>query len=478
MQVRGPKPNGMNCVRANLASRSGAKRSGSKRSGSSHSFRCRCTAKIGMTIERAGLDRLPAQRHVLRGEARHDGRRRIEAHGLLQHRARDGQPLEVLGADRAAAPTTAPISASDALLPLRRAGEEIERPGQRLGGGLVAGGEEGHEIVDELLLRHRLAGLGVLRARQARQQVVALRGPRRAGAPGSPRPPPRNVRAGPAAAELARIPQPCRAGAASPRRCPRRWWRAPCRRRLRIAAASASALPANIVAEMTWKVVSVMSRSIGCDGCRRAASRQRATWSSAAAVMVGTRPARSAGRNSGAAVRRCQRQLAPSEVRMPSPSVWSNTRFSSGVLGNCALAVQQHLLDQGGVGDPGDDVAAVVVDDDRLLVDRPRQARRADCARSVNRKRRSGSGRGGGSPSADRAQRALRLGASTVGHGALPQRSHALPTMAAANAALTRPYRCRSRVARRNTPSTISWPNVPGESSTKAHRNAELQLAI
>ena len=50
MQVRGPKPNGMNCVRAYLASRSGAKRSGSKRSGSSHSFRCRCTAKIGMTI--------------------------------------------------------------------------------------------------------------------------------------------------------------------------------------------------------------------------------------------------------------------------------------------------------------------------------------------------------------------------------------------------------------------------------------------
>ena len=62
----------------------------------------------------------------------------------------------------------------DALLPLRRAGEQIERPGQRLGGGLVAGGEEGQEIVDELLFRHRRAGLGVLRTRQPGQQVVAL----------------------------------------------------------------------------------------------------------------------------------------------------------------------------------------------------------------------------------------------------------------------------------------------------------------
>ena len=59
---------------------------------------------------------------------------------------------------------------------------------------------------------------------------------------------------------------------------------------------------------------------------------------------------------------------------MPSPSVWSKTRFSSGVLGNCALAAAAPL-DQGRVGDPGDDVAPVVVHDDRLLVDRPRQAR-------------------------------------------------------------------------------------------------------
>ena len=120
MQVRGPKPNGMNCVRAYLASRSGAKRSGSKRSGSSHSLPVAvhgedgdddrsCRPLIGF---RAELD-------VLGGQARHDGRRRIEAHGLLQHRARDGQPLEVLGADgapcrrrRASPPGCAPATAA------------------------------------------------------------------------------------------------------------------------------------------------------------------------------------------------------------------------------------------------------------------------------------------------------------------------------------------------------------------------------
>ncbi len=91
-----------------------------------------------------------------------------------------------------------------------------------------------------------------------------------------------------------------------------------------------------MVAEMTRKVVSVMSRSMA-QRRPHLALRQRAIWSSAAVVMAGTRLARSAGRNSGAAVRRCQRQLAPSEVRMPSPSVRWNTRFSSGDLGNCAL---------------------------------------------------------------------------------------------------------------------------------------------
>ena len=108
---------------------------------------------------------------------------------------------------------------------------------------------------------------------------------------------------------------------------------------------------------------------------RRSLVRQRATWSSAAVVMIGTRPARSAGRNSGAAVRRCQRQLAPSEVRMPSPSVWCEHPLLERRLGELGIRLQQHLLDQGGIGDPGDDVVAVVVDDDRLLVDRPRQAR-------------------------------------------------------------------------------------------------------
>jgi hypothetical protein len=107
-----------------------------------------------------------------------------------------------------------------------------------------------------------------------------------------------------------------------------------------MAAASASALPANMVAEITRNVVSVMSRSTACT-VPAGLVRQRCTCSCAAAVIAGTRAARSAGRNSGAAVRRCQRQLAPCEVRMPSPSVASNTCFSSGVLGNRSASLSR-----------------------------------------------------------------------------------------------------------------------------------------
>src|SRR5262249_32290656 len=72
----------------------------------------------------------------------------------------------------------------------------------------------------------------------------------------------------------------------------------------------------------------VMSRSMAAM-LPAGRARQRAICCAAAAVMAGTKWARSAGRKSGAAVRRCQRQLAPSEVRMPSPRVCLNTRFSS-----------------------------------------------------------------------------------------------------------------------------------------------------
>ena len=129
-----------------------------------------------------------------------------------------------------------------------------------------------------------------------------------------------------------------------------------------MAAASWSALPANMVAEMTWKVVSVMSRSMACM-VPAGARRQRSIWSCAAAVMAGTSPARSAGRNSGAAVRLCQRQLAPCEVRMPSPSVSLQDLLLQRRLGETLGILQQHALDQRGIGDVGDDVAAAAVDE-------------------------------------------------------------------------------------------------------------------
>jgi hypothetical protein len=49
--------------------------------------------------------------------------------------------------------------------------------------------------------------------------------------------------------------------------------------------------------------------------------------------MTGTWRKSSAWRKSGAAILRCQRHSAPSEVRMPRPSVGAKMRCSMGVLG-------------------------------------------------------------------------------------------------------------------------------------------------
>ena len=59
---------------------------------------------------------------------------------------------------------------------------------------------------------------------------------------------------------------------------------------------------------------------------------------------------------------------------MPSPSVCCEHPPLERRLGELRTRMQQHLLDQRGSGDPGDDVAPVVVLYDRLLVGLPRQA--------------------------------------------------------------------------------------------------------
>ena len=283
------------------------------------------------------MHRLRAQLDVLGGEPRHDGRRRIEAHGLLQHRARHGKPLEVLGADgvraddgvdlgRGCAPATAARGRGDRA---SRSAPWRSSRGRRQGRSRDcrrAASPTSASPVSGSCARARRA------SRSSPSRPVARRRAR-IGRHGGPQRPRR-----PAALELARVPHPRAEGAASPRRCPRRWWPAPCRRTCRMAAASASALPANIVAEMTWNVVSVMSRSIGCTGPSRAAAPARH-------LVLGRRRhgRHQAGedRPGGTAAPRCGAASAswrPPRSGCPRPACAANTRFSSGVLVNCALA--------------------------------------------------------------------------------------------------------------------------------------------
>ena len=55
----------------------------------------------------------------------------------------------------------------DALAPIRRLREQVERPGQRVGGRLMAGADEGDDIGANVVFADALAGFRILRARAA-----------------------------------------------------------------------------------------------------------------------------------------------------------------------------------------------------------------------------------------------------------------------------------------------------------------------
>ncbi len=117
-------------------------------------------------------DRVIAERDVLGRDARQHRRRRIEAHRLLDDALGDGELLDVGARDRAR-PGDGDRFVSHQLLPFWRPRQKIERPCQHLGRCLVPRGEKRQQVVDELLLRHRLAALGMPRREQARQEIVA-----------------------------------------------------------------------------------------------------------------------------------------------------------------------------------------------------------------------------------------------------------------------------------------------------------------
>ena len=74
-------------------------------------------------------------------------------------------------------PSTRSTSSCSRCFDVRRAAQQVPRPGQRVRGRLVAGEKDRHRLVAHLLVGHPAAALlFVLRHEQHRQQVAAIAG--------------------------------------------------------------------------------------------------------------------------------------------------------------------------------------------------------------------------------------------------------------------------------------------------------------
>src|SRR6266849_5779392 len=100
--------------------------------------------------------------------------RRIEAHGLLKHHARELELWQVLHL------WSAPVQ--DLLILLSEPGfdmqvlrEEQEGPAERVGRGLMSGHHEGQDLVTHLLICHALASLFIPRVQEHGQQIAPRR---------------------------------------------------------------------------------------------------------------------------------------------------------------------------------------------------------------------------------------------------------------------------------------------------------------
>jgi hypothetical protein len=100
-------------------------------------------------------------------------RRRIEAHRLLKDRLNQGKLRKPLAIDQSVADKT-PNFFARSVLPIREQREEVECPGKRLCGGLMAGEQESHQVVNDQAVRHRFASGRIPRRHQPSHQIVAF----------------------------------------------------------------------------------------------------------------------------------------------------------------------------------------------------------------------------------------------------------------------------------------------------------------
>jgi hypothetical protein len=91
--------------------------------------------------------------------------RRIQTHRFLQNLKRKGQGRQIGKARRSPAEHGLQLGV-ESLPDLGVAREQVPRPGQRVGRGLVSGEEDRHHLVAKLFIVHALAGFLVLGVEQ------------------------------------------------------------------------------------------------------------------------------------------------------------------------------------------------------------------------------------------------------------------------------------------------------------------------
>src|SRR5262249_31506902 len=123
---------------------------------------------------------------LLRRDSRDDPGRRIEPHRFFDHSPGPLELREVLHS-RVTVPERAENLRAEALRDVTMAIEEVPRPREGRGRGLVAREEHGHHLVSDLAVVHpRSVRLFVARVQEERQEVIVSRR--------ALRPPPRNDR--------------------------------------------------------------------------------------------------------------------------------------------------------------------------------------------------------------------------------------------------------------------------------------------